>query len=126
MRLGDFEALKSIADRRSEFEFLRKTETWPEGRERQFILGSMDRLCNFLKVVSASKCGCCIYEYNSFDPEHEATLGRINILSRYSCESHFEENYECACTSCGTTYRVTRTEARFGFETLWIKMQVKI
>lgn len=121
IRTRDFKTLKKLAAQSNAFEFLRKTETWPKTSERQFILGNMDHLCNFLKEVSANTCGCCALPYNDFSPEFEEKSGRIRILQFSSDENHFEEEWECICINCNSTYIVTRSEVRFGHQTLWLK-----
>ena len=119
MSISDFKVLKEISKQRNKFEFLRKTDTWPKNSDRQYRLGSMDRLCEFLRTIEASTCRCVTYKYTSPDPKVEEKLGFVKIT--HESEDPFQPDYECLCTACNSVYKVAVREVRFGHQIFWKK-----
>lgn len=119
MGIRDFDVLKEIAIHRNDFEILRNTDTWPKRDDRQFLLGSMDRLCQFLRDIEGKTCQCALYTYNEWDPVIEAEANRIEI--KRSNIDHYGAEYECVCANCHSTFSVVKQEVRFGWQIIWIK-----
>jgi hypothetical protein len=119
MSIKDFEVLKRIASHRDDFDFLRKTETWPNRDDRQFVLGSMDRLCKFLRDIESKTCRCALYKYTALDPELEAAVKNITIAK--ATKDDYQADYECICTSCNSAFVAIKQEVRFGQQTLWLE-----
>ncbi len=115
--IQDIEVLRQIARHRSKFVFLTKTETWELNSSRQFILGSMDRLCAFLEEVANGGCRCLKYRYISCDPDAEAAKGLVAITEKE--DDQYSSHYRCVCVACNSCFSVSQQEERFGYSNIW-------
>ena len=121
MNITDMTVLRELAKHQEKFQFLSETETWEKNENRQYKLGSMDRLNFFLKEIANGACRCLRYKQDNVSPESQADLGLIHILEKIEGNYTFEVKYECQCTACGIIYDCFSQKARFGISYSWIK-----
>ena len=116
--IQDVEVLRELARHRAKFAFLTKTETWEPNSNRQFILGTMDRLCAFLEEVANGGCRCLKYRYISCDPDAEAAKGLVVITEKE--DDQYFSHYQCICVACNSCFSVSQQEERFGRSNIWL------